>query len=235
MSFSESPGRTVDRQAARTSPWTYAKLASFAFALLGLELVLVAAGPLIPLPEGSIQSAMVHWALTIILWVGGAAVLAVWAIRHTGFTLRSPAGPNINATRWTGIVVLVAVTLAGQVLLRGGVIAPVAEYDALTNRFGDEGQLAWLVQVAYYVAELCVMVLIIGFGQLAGDLRYGRRWVPWGGIALATTWGLVHFLTQNSATGIYGIGLALVMGIIYVLAGRSIRLTFPILLILFII
>jgi len=128
-----------------------------------------------------------------------------------------------------------AATLAGQVLLRGGVVAPAAEYSALTERFGTAGLLAWSVQATYYIAELCAMVLIIGFGQLAGELWSGRRWVPWGGLTLAGTWGLVHFLTQDAATGLYGITLALVMGAIYVLAGRSIRIAYPLLLVLFII
>lgn len=48
------------------------KLASFAFALLGLELVLSAAGPLIPVSEGSLQSVLVHWGLTIVLWAAGS-------------------------------------------------------------------------------------------------------------------------------------------------------------------
>jgi len=64
-----SPSRT---EAAPTSPWTYVKLASFAFALLGLELVLSAAGPLIPVSEGSLQSVLVHWGLTIVLWAAGS-------------------------------------------------------------------------------------------------------------------------------------------------------------------
>ena len=48
------------------------------------------------------------------------------------------------------------------------------------------------------------------------------------------TRGLVHFLTQDPATGIYGIALSLVMGIVHVLTGKNLLITYPILLVMFI-
>lgn len=48
---------------------------------------------------------------------------------------------------------LVVVTVIAQWALRGGVFAPVAEHQALSESFGDAGTLVWLVQVAYYCAD----------------------------------------------------------------------------------
>ena len=51
---------------------------------------------------------------------------------------------------------------------------------------------------------------------------------------LALTWGLVHFLTQDFATGIYGIALSVVMGAVHVLTCKNLLMTYPLLLVLFI-
>ncbi len=51
---------------------------------------------------------------------------------------------------------------------------------------------------------------------------------------LALTWGLVHFLTQDFATGIYGIALSLIMGTVHVLTGKNLFTTYPIVLVMFI-
>ncbi len=127
---------------------------------------------------------------------------------------------------------IVAITLFVQWIIHGGTIPPVAEHGALSERYGSAGTLAWLVQVIYYVAEVAVVALIIGFGQKPGEGRFRRTGVPWGGILFALTWGLVHILTQGFSTAVYAAGLSLIMGIIYLLTGRSLLITNPILLVL---
>ena len=223
----------AEAQPVPTLPQTYLYLALYAFALVGLELVLLAVEPVLGLPKESFLAQVVHWALTIVVWVGGAVGLIVGALRRTDFTLRGVAKQRMNAVRsFTGAALIVA-TVVVHWGLEGGVLAPFAEHAALTARFEEAGTAAWLVQVVYYVAELVVIVLIIGFGQLAGERWFRPIWMPWGGIALATTWGLVHFLTQDAATGIYGIVLSLVMGTIHILTRKNLLITYPVLLVIF--
>lgn len=217
---------------ATTPPQTYLYLALYAFALVGLELVLQGVEPVLALPPNSFQAHIVHWTLTIIVWLGGAIALLAWALGRTDFTLRGdvPIGP----VRWLIVVALIVLTLAAQWMLHEGALPPVAEHLALSQRFADSGTIAWLVQVAYYFAELAVIVLIIAFGQKAGEGWLRSRWIPSGAILLALTWGLVHFLTQDSATGLYGIALSLAMGCVYVLARKNLFLAYPLLLLMFI-
>ncbi|MDJ0350782.1 hypothetical protein [Cryobacterium sp. PH29-G1] len=217
-----------------TRPQMYLYLALYAFALVGLELVLLAVEPVLGIRADSLLAQIVHWSLTIFVWAGGAIGLTAWARRRTDFKLRADSEAPIGAARWSTVATLVIVTLVAQWVLRGGVLPPFAEHTTLAERFGDAGTVAWLVQVAYYFAELVVIVLIIGFGQRAGDRWFQPEWIPWGGIMLAMTWGLVHFLTQDPSTGIYGVALSLVMGTIYVLTGKSLLITYPILLVIFI-
>ena len=217
-----------------TPPHSYLYLALYAFALVGFEIVLLAVEPVLGLPPASFLAQIVHWALTIVIWVVGVIGLTAWALRRTDFTLRGKAAPRTSTLRWLVVTVLVVATLAAQWVLQGGVFPPVAEHTAFSERFGHAGTAAWLVQVAYYCAEVAVIVLIIGFGQRAGDRWFRRQWVPWGGIMLAMTWGLVHFLTQDAATGIYGVALSLVMGTVYTFTGKSLLTTYPLLLVVFI-
>lgn len=224
----------MTRPAARTQAQTYLNLALFAFAFLGLELVLLAVEPVLRLRPGSVPATVIHWTLTIIIWVGGAIGLGAWALRRTDFKLRGDAASRIGVRRWVAVAGLVVVTVIAQWVLRGGVFAPVAEHQALSESFGDAGTLVWLVQVAYYCAELLVVVLIIGFGQQAGERSFRPKWAPWGGVMLALTWGLVHALTQEPATAIYGVALSVVMGAVHVLTGRNLFVTYPFLLVMFI-
>lgn len=218
-----------------TSPGTYLSLALLAFALLGLELVLLLIEAYLPVDSASVEAAITHWILTSVIWAGGSVWLIVWAHRHSDFSLKAESSARLSVSRWSAIAVLIAVTWVGQWALRGGVLPPVAEHAALMERFGEAGLTAWIVQVMYYVAELSVMILVIGFGQRAGKQWLRGRWLPWGGVTLALTWGLVHFLTQDPATGAYGMVLSLVMGSVFVLTGRNFLLTYLVLLALFII
>lgn len=122
-----------------TRPQTYLNLALLAFALLGLELVILVAEPVVGLPAGGVLAAVVHWVLTTSIWVGGASAMVVWALRRTDFRLVGEAGWRMGVARWGAIAVLVVVTVGAQWTLRGGVLAPVAEHSALSERFGDAG------------------------------------------------------------------------------------------------
>jgi len=230
----QSQASGAAKKMTTTAPLTYLYLALYAFALVGLELVLLAVEPLLGLPEDGFWAQIVHWALTIFVWMVGAVGFLTLALRRTDFGLRGEAKPRMGVVRWLAVAALVVVTLASQWTIQGGVVPPVAEHNALVERFGDAGTVAWFVQVAYYFAEVLVIVLIIGFGQIAGERWFRRKWIPWGGILLAMTWGLVHFLTQDVATGIYGIALSLVMGAVHTLARNNLFITYPLLLALFI-
>ena len=181
-------------------PQTYFCLALYTFALVGL--VLLAVESVLGLRADSLFAQVVHWVLTITVWLGGAIGLTAWAGHRTDFRVRGDAEPRMGIVRWFAVAALVVVTLAAQCMLQRGALSPFAEHNALSERFGDAGTVAWLVQVAYYCAELAVIVLIVGFGQRAGECWLRPTWVPWGGIMLAMTWGLVHFLTQDAATGL---------------------------------
>ena len=70
------------------------------------------------------------------------------------------------------------------------------------------------------------MVLIIAHGQKAFDNWFGIKYIPFGGILLAVTWGLIHIFTQGVATGIYAIIQAILYGSIYIILNKDYKFTY---------
>ena len=58
--------------------------------------------------------------------------------------------------------------------------------------------------------------------------------VPYGGLFLACTWGLIHILTQDFSTGVYAFLVAIVYGVIYLLLNKNTRWAYLGILVLFV-
>jgi hypothetical protein len=74
---------------------------------------------------------------------------------------------------------------------------------------------------AYYVFEGVMMALITDAFQTAGESCFQKRWIPWGGIGLALTWGASHFYTKGLSMGIAAVLFGLFTGVLFVLGKRS--------------
>ncbi|MCB7305062.1 hypothetical protein NE683_15565 [Bariatricus massiliensis] len=56
----------------------------------------------------------------------------------------------------------------------------------------------FIAQYMYYVVEVGIVLLIIIFGQRAFDVRMKKESAfPFGGIVLAVTWGIFHFVSRG--------------------------------------
>ncbi len=74
---------------------------------------------------------------------------------------------------------------------------------------------------AYYIFEGVIMALIADAFQTAGESRFPKRWIPWGGIGLALTWGISHFYTKGLSIGIAAVLFGLFAGVLFILGKRS--------------
>ncbi len=82
-------------------------------------------------------------------------------------------------------------------------------------------------QYIYYIFEIVLVTLILVFGQIACEKWFKRVNIPYGGIVIAITWGMGHFLTKDFSTGnIMYVFLGLAYGSIYLLVNRDIRKTY---------
>lgn len=161
--------------------------------------------------------------LVVGLWALLTGAVYVWT-RRTGlfdrmFTWQSEGTVLVASLAAIGLHALDTVVTAA---VTDQSIAPqgLGEYAAFVGVYGsDVGALVFLIQGLYYLFEALIMVFMIGLFQLAGDRRFDREYVPWGGIGLALTWGVLH-LMMNPTLEVLVIPLA--MGIIYLLGKKHV-------------
>jgi hypothetical protein len=202
-------------------------LALLAFAVFGWELVVTM------LLDGVIEGVVgptwlraVHWLVTAAGWTAGALVL----LRQEPWL----AGAASDAIRGRGRRVAVGtVALVVAIGVRTALTQEWKPLAEVTRLHEDVGSSAFAVSLAalvlYYLAETLVIVVLVGYGQRWGTERWGRPAVPWGGLALACTWGATHLLLQGPAGGLYAMGAAVLYGLLHLAAsgrfGRSYALT----------
>lgn len=201
--------------------WDYLWYALYAFAGLGLELVLL--NFIEPMFLGKVgeygtMQNVIHWILTIICW----AIMIVFLIRGAQNKLDFDVMNN-NKVSARGIIISL-VLVAACILLNA--------YDwgtlKIIGEFGKKEFLEFLFQYIYYIFEIGLVFLIIAFGQKFGETMLKRKNnIPFGGIVLCCTWGAIHFLTQgNITTGLGVMAFSMAYGIIYLVLNRNTKLSF---------
>ncbi|OPJ64901.1 hypothetical protein [Clostridium oryzae] len=171
-------------------------------------------------------------------------VILVWAISaYYLFSLsKSKLDFNILKTneKPTKINLFIALLLLASAIivttaLWNFKLKPVAEFSMHIKSFGTLGIISFILQYIYYVFEIVLATLIISFGQKFGDLMFKSSKIPWGGILLAITWGLIHIVWKGSI--VFGCFIALdgiLFGTIYLLVKKNIYYAFPIIFLMFV-
>ena len=207
----------------------YLILALLAFAGLGLEVLLAFA--LEPLMYGSSMDSwndlqnILHWIITCAVWG-----LLIWGIiryaqKQYGFVLLKKEKAPL-ALQWCIVGVLVAASLVWSWLDWSG--------SKVIREFNANGPAKFVFQYIYYCFEVALVLLIIAFGQKSFESLFNNRHIPYGGILAALTWGVAHFFTKGSSTGIGIMISALAYGCVYLLVNRDIRKAYPIILLMFV-
>lgn len=206
----------------------YLFLAVLAFAGLGFELVL---GLIIePAIFYAIQLVelknIIHWILTSVIWLFIGLSLLHIAEQKMGLNLLEET-EDMTIIQWVIVVVLVGLKAILSVMEWGG--------SKILTEFLFNGLLQFIFQYMYYVVEAGMMCLIILFGQLALEKLIGGRGIPYGGMLLALTWGLSHWLTQGSMmAGLSCAISAIAYGFVYLLTNRDLGKAYVIILIMFV-
>jgi hypothetical protein len=168
-----------------------------------------------------------HWSSTIILWAILAIILVKVSKQRFSFDLFGKI-QSIKPIQWAGVALCFAISLAISYFAWGG-FKVVIEFQNL-------GPLLFAFQYIYYMAETLLFVLIIAFGQKAGEIWFKKPAIPYGGIIVALTWGLVHILTQGSLfVGLYSAFLGLLLGLVYLLLNKKFTLSLLVLFLIFVI
>lgn len=197
----------------------------YAFAGFGLEILLGMLESMIGIEKNLFFSCL-HWSLTCVLWGTVAYLLVRNSTKKLRYAVleekKKPANQKMMA-----VALLMVLALIAKYMVIGG-FKIVMEMTSL-------GGVQFIFQFIYYLFETALIVLAIVFGQRFFENLTNCKVVPFGGIFLACTWGLVHVLTQDFMTGIYAVVSAVVYGVIYVLLNKNIRWSYLLISILFII
>lgn len=153
---------------------------------------------------------IVHWLVTCILW----GVIGILLVRKLPVNHEPISKKQIGCA-----MICVTISIVFTTITNGG-LKPLLEYHKL-------GLLLFVVQSIYYVFESLLIVLIIAHSTCAvQSLQKRFRYLPFGGIALALTWGLIHILTQGIMTGMYAAVLSLLFGMVYLLLNKNFKLAY---------
>mgnify|MGYP000890512557 CR=1 FL=1 len=208
----------------------YLWLSLYAFLGLGLEIVLVyLIEPIIfnvDLSKYSTAKIIYHWIATIILWGIMAFILSKVSKKKYGFDYWDYQ-EKMNQKDWIITLFLVLVSIGISIWNWSG----WKVYKELHNL----GWLKFTFQYLYYLMETVLIVLIIVFSQKAGELKFSKSNIPWGGILVGLTWGLAHALTKgNLNAGILSFFSGLLYGVVYLLVKKNIRIAYPLIACMFI-
>ena len=215
----------------KTEGYQYFESALSAFGGLGIEALLAFwLEPMIyghSMKEFTTSETIIHWSVTIVIWLVIAYLLVKGAKKNLGFRLKEmEAKPS-----WLGIFTSAALILLMVVenYMTKGELKIIREFHKL-------GILKFTFQHLYYLAEVVLVTLIIVFGQKALEKWFGKQNIPYGGILLGLTWGLAHWFTKGSIwIGLEGLVVGFLFGASYLFLGRNLKKTYLVLAVAFII
>lgn len=179
----------------------------------------------IPLSQYSTVQYIIHWTVTCILW--GVVVLSLVSVSKWKYDFDLlKKGSRMIWWQWAIVICGIFVSLVVSCFNWDG-FKVIKEYNNL-------GLLKFAFQYLYYLCETMLVTLVLVFSQKAFERWFCKSNIPYGGIILALTWGIGHFITKDILTGVLCLIVSLVYGSIYLLTNRDIRKTYLILSIMFI-
>lgn len=211
---------------------SYINLALYAFGGLGIEVIYAfILEPKIygsSMEDWSVSQSILHWIITCITWGIVTFILYRFAKVKYGFDLLKQRKVKLQVWQWICTLLCIGLIFYSSYTSWNG-FKPLIEYQNL-------GLTKFIFQYLYYAFETSLFMLILIFGQKAFETWFGKENIPYGGIVVAATWGLVHILTKGSiSTGVLSALAGFSFGVVYLLLNRDIKKTYPVLLIMFLI
>ncbi len=208
----------------------YLNLALFAFAGLGVEVIYAyIIEPAIyggSMQEWSVVQTILHWIITCITWGFIAYFIVKYTYKKYNFNIFESKG-TIKAWQWLATGICIALVLISSYIDWEGF--------KVIHEYQRNGLPKFIFQYIYYLFETVLFLLIIVFGQKACEKWFQNAAIPYGGIAVALTWGMAHWMTKGSLlTGLYTAVCGFSFGVVYLLLNRNIKWTYLVLCIMFI-
>lgn len=143
-----------------------------------------------------------------------------WALRHDVFRGKFAFGKR------TMVIIVISLILFSMLSLFLPQLAPslLKEWNYRSRLYGSPfGLINTALQYIYYVFEGLVMVWITDAFQTAGEVRFRKARIPWGGIALGVLWGGGHVLSKGWFTALtWALPFGVVVGVCYLLDKKGV-------------
>lgn len=101
--------------------------------------------------------------------------------------------------------------------------------------WNSRGPLLFVFQYIYYLAEGFLISLVIVYGQLACEKWFRNDKIPYGGIVLGLSWGLMHIVSKGDVwIGLLSAFAGFLFGAAYVIVNKDYRKALPVITLLFV-
>ena len=207
----------------------YFFLALYAFAGIGLELILAGVMELlfgVSLETYTVWQNIIHWVVICIVWWIVGRFLIRLSQREYAFDLWEKKS-KLKGWQYFGIGICLFVSIASHYINWGG-FKPFLEFQRL-------GVWKFIFQYIYYLFEAFLISLIIIFAQKACEIWFKKENIPYGGIVLALTWGFMHMVSKGSiVVGLLSVFGGFLYGAAYLVVGKDYRKSLPLMCLMFI-
>lgn len=207
----------------------YLYLALYAFAGIGLELILVGVTESlfdVSLKTYTTSQHIIHWVVICIIWLIVGIFLINLASKKYDFNLWENKS-NLKGWQYIGVAICLVVSIASHYVDWEG-FKPILEFQRL-------GMLKFIFQYIYYLFETLLISQIVIFGQKACEKWFKNETIPYGGIVLALTWGLMHIVSKGSvAIGLLSAFGGFLYGAAYLVVGKDYKKALPLMYLMFV-
>lgn len=131
-----------------------------------------------------------HCIIMVFMWAVFIGILLLFSRKHYHFPIKTNKADNISLKNW-----IVALTC-----FIGCKIMTFIDWHTLKVIGEAQGKtiFQFSAQYLYYIFEVMLVTLIIIYGQKAVETFLKKESpIPFGGIILAMTWGIFHFVSRG--------------------------------------
>ena len=186
------------------------------YALIELETFIFNKGYL----EFTITESVTHWIVVCVLWGILGLLLFYVTVRVYGFDIvKKDERPTMR-----GVVIaflLLSSSVGVKYLLLGGWQMAVD--------FRREGWFQFIFLYVYRLFETVLLLMAGAFFQEGCErvVKIQNTHIPWGGMLLALTWGLIHLITSGSPVmALFYTALSFFIGCAYLSAHRNMYISY---------
>lgn len=177
-----------------------------------------------------------HWIITLIIWGTGITLLYRWSKKKGVLNelLRFNFTKRTSIMLFISILIVLLVSFIEAKIFKESIPQVYQGFKIFVKMYGSKAFIVTIFQNIYYFVESIMVLFIIAFFQRAGELWFKKETVPWGGIGLSLTWGLLHFIAHPTVA-LYISIWALFLGVMYILNQKNVYPTFAVIFLMFII